>query len=69
MSDQHEIGRTACPRSLARIRGSLEQVPTAILSRHLSRLRLPAIPYCLDLIGARSIEVNQDVGLAFRPDA
>ena len=27
----------------------------------------PAIPYCLDLIGARSIEVNQNVCKAFRP--
>jgi len=29
----------------------------------------PAIPYCLDLIGARPIEVNPDVCLAFRPGA
>lgn len=29
----------------------------------------PAIPYCLDLIGARRIEVNSDVCLAFRPGA
>lgn len=29
----------------------------------------PAIPYCLDLIGARPIEVNPDVCIAFRPDA
>jgi molybdopterin adenylyltransferase len=29
----------------------------------------PAIPYCLDLIGARPIEVNPDVCHAFRPDA
>lgn len=27
----------------------------------------PAIPYCLDLIGARPIEVNPDVCHAFRP--
>jgi molybdopterin adenylyltransferase len=27
----------------------------------------PAIPYCLDLIGARPIEVNPDVCQAFRP--
>ena len=29
----------------------------------------PAIPYCLDLIDARPIEVNPDVCQAFRPDA
>lgn len=29
----------------------------------------PAIPYCLELIGARSIEVNSDVCIAFRPGA
>jgi molybdopterin adenylyltransferase len=29
----------------------------------------PAIPYCLDLIGARPIEVNPDVCNAFRPAA
>ncbi len=29
----------------------------------------PAIPYCLDLIGARRIEVNPDVCTAFRPAA
>jgi molybdopterin adenylyltransferase len=29
----------------------------------------PAIPYCLDLIGARPIEVNPDVCRAFRPAA
>lgn len=29
----------------------------------------PAIPYCLDLIGARRIEVNPDVCAAFRPAA
>lgn len=27
----------------------------------------PAIPYCLELIGARPIEVNSDVCIAFRP--
>jgi len=68
---------------------SLEQVPTAILSRQTAGIRgkslivnLPgrpasievclnavfaAIPYCLDLIGARRIEVNSDVCKAFRP--
>jgi molybdopterin adenylyltransferase len=72
-------------------RVSLEQVPTAILSRQLAGTRgrclivnlpgrpssidiclnavFPAIPYCLDLIGARRIEVNSDVCNAFRPGA
>jgi molybdopterin adenylyltransferase len=27
----------------------------------------PAIPYCLELIGARRIEVDSDVCIAFRP--
>jgi molybdopterin adenylyltransferase len=70
---------------------SLEQVPTAILSRQTAGIRgkslivnlpgrpsaidvclnavFPAIPYCLDLIGARPIEVNPDVCRAFRPAA
>lgn len=70
-------------------RVSLEQVPTAILSRQIAGTRghclivnlpgrpsaidvclravFPAIPYCLDLIGARPIEVNPDVCHAFRP--
>ncbi len=73
------------------MRRSLEQVPTAILSRQTAGTRghclivdlpgrpssiqtclnavFPAIPYCLDLIGARRIEVNPDVCLAFRPGA
>ncbi len=64
-------------------RVSLEQVPTAILSRQLAGTRghcliinlpgrpssidvclkavFPAVPYCLDLIGARTVEVNSDV--------
>jgi molybdopterin adenylyltransferase len=72
-------------------RVSLEQVPTAILSRQTAGTRghclivnlpgrpsaidiclnavFPAIPYCLDLIGARPIEVNPDVCHAFRPRA
>ena len=72
-------------------RASLEQVPTAILSRQIAGTRghclivnlpgrpaaidvclnavFPAIPYCLDLIGARPIEVNPDVCHAFRPGA
>lgn len=29
----------------------------------------PAIPYCLDLIGARSIEMNPDVCRTFRPSS
>jgi molybdopterin adenylyltransferase len=72
-------------------RVSLEQVPTAILSRQTAGTRgrclivnlpgrpssidvclnavFPAVPYCLDLIGARPIEVNSDVCHAFRPGA
>ena len=70
-------------------RVSLQQVPTAILSRQTAGTRghclivnlpgrpssielflgvvSPAIPYCLDLIGARKIEVNPDVCVSFRP--
>lgn len=72
-------------------RVSLEQVPTAILSRQLAGTRgrclivnlpgrpsaidiclkavFPAVPYCLDLIGARPLEVNPDVCVAYRPGA
>ena len=68
---------------------SLDQVPTAILSRQTAGTRgrcliinlpgrpsaidvclnavFPAISYCLDLIGARRIEVNPDVCTALRP--
>lgn len=70
-------------------RVSLEQVPTAILSRQTAGTRghclivnlpgrpsaidiclsavFPAVPYCLDLIGAHPIEVNTDACKAFRP--
>ena len=72
-------------------RVSLDDVPTAILSRQIAGTRnhslivnlpgrpadidvclnaiFPAIPYCLELIGARPIEVNSDVCIAFRPGA
>ena len=72
-------------------RVSLDQVPTAILSRQTAGIRgrclivnlpgrpsaievclnavFPAVPYCLDLIGAHFIEVNSDVCRAFRPGA
>jgi molybdopterin adenylyltransferase len=68
---------------------SLEQVPTAILSRQLAAHRgaclvinlpgkpasievclnavMPAVPYCLDLIGAAYIETNPQFVQAFRP--
>ncbi|GAC1328129.1 MAG: molybdopterin adenylyltransferase [Beijerinckiaceae bacterium] len=70
---------------------SLEQVPTAILSRQLAAHRgpcliinlpgkpasievcldavMPAIPYCLDLIGAAYIETDPAFVKAFRPKA
>lgn len=70
-------------------RRSLEQVPTAILSRQTAGLRgkalivncpgrpssirisllavFPAIPYCLDLIGAARIETDPSLIQAFRP--
>ena len=70
---------------------SLEQVPTAILSRQTAGIRgkalvinlpgkpssirttlmavFPAVPYCLDLIGAARLETNPDVVKAFRPGA
>lgn len=70
-------------------RVSLDQVPTAILSRQSAGIRgntlivtlpgkptaikvcldavFPAIPYCLDLIGAGRIETDPAVVSAFRP--
>lgn len=70
-------------------RVSLEEVPTAILSRQTAGVRgttlivnvpgkpaaidtclkavFPAIPYCLDLIGAGRIEGNDDFIKVFRP--
>ena len=70
---------------------SLEQVPTAILSRQTAGIRgnalvinlpgkpssirttlmavFPAVPYCLDLIGAARLETNPEVVKAFRPGA
>lgn len=71
-------------------RKSLEQVPTAILSRQTAGTRgrsliinlpgrprsiamsldsvFPAVPYCLDLIGAGRIETDPAVIVSFRPD-
>lgn len=68
---------------------SLQEVPTAILSRQEAGVRgrtlivnlpgkpasiavclsavFPAIPYCLDLIGAARIETDPAVSAAFRP--
>jgi molybdopterin adenylyltransferase len=68
---------------------SLEQVPTAILSRQTAGIRsralvvnlpgkpssirvslfaiMPAVPYCLDLIGAARIDTRPEVVKAFRP--
>lgn len=68
---------------------SLQQVPTAILSRQIAAHRgacliinlpgkpasievclnavFPAVPYCLDLIGAARIETNPDLLKSFRP--
>lgn len=70
---------------------SLEQVPTAILSRQTAGIRgralvinlpgkpssirttllavMPAVPYCLDLIGAARIETRTGVVTAFRPSS
>ncbi|MBU1174989.1 MAG: molybdopterin adenylyltransferase [Alphaproteobacteria bacterium] len=68
---------------------SLNEVPTAILSRQTAGIRgrtlivllpgrptaiktcldavFPAIPYCLDLIGAGRIETREDIVASFRP--
>lgn len=68
---------------------SLEEVPTAILSRQTAGIRgssliinlpgkpaaiktcldavFPAVPYCLDLIGAGRIETDPEVIKVFRP--
>ncbi len=70
---------------------SLEQVPTAILSRQIAAHRgpclvinlpgkpasielcldavFPAVPYCLDLIGAATLETDATVLKSFRPKA
>jgi molybdopterin adenylyltransferase len=70
-------------------RVSLEQVPTAMLSRQTAGIRgralvvnlpgkpssirisllaiFPAIPYCLDLVGAAYLETDPEVISAFRP--
>jgi len=70
---------------------SLEQVPTAILSRQIAAHRgaclvinlpgkpasielcmgavFPAVPYCLDLIGAAHVETDPSVLKSFRPKA
>jgi molybdopterin adenylyltransferase len=70
-------------------RVSLQQVPTAILSRQSAGIRgrtlivtlpgkptaikvcldaiFPAIPYCLDLIGAGRVETHPNIVSAFRP--
>lgn len=70
---------------------SLEQVPTAILSRQIAAHRgpclvinlpgkpasiemclnavFPAVPYCLDLIGAARLETDPGVLKSFRPKA
>jgi len=51
-------------------RVSLEQVPTAILSRQTAGVRgavFPAIPYCIDLIGGAFIDTYEEKIRAFRP--
>jgi molybdopterin adenylyltransferase len=70
---------------------SLEQVPTAILSRQIAAHRgpclminlpgkpasielclsavFPAVPYCLDLIGAARLETDPAALVSFRPNA
>jgi molybdopterin adenylyltransferase len=68
---------------------SLQEVPTAILSRQTAGIRgktliinvpgkpssiktcfdavFPAVPYCLDLIGAGRVETDESVSKSFRP--
>lgn len=89
-----EATRAAAPRELPGFgelmrQVSLQQVPTAILSRQLAAHRgacliinlpgkpasievclnavFPAVPYCLDLIGAARIETDPAQLKAFRP--
>lgn len=89
-----EATRAAAPRELPGFgelmrQVSLQQVPTAILSRQLAAHRgacliinlpgkpasievclnavFPAVPYCLDLIGATRIETDPAQLKAFRP--
>jgi molybdopterin adenylyltransferase len=89
-----EATLAACPRELPGFgelmrKVSLEQTPTAILSRQLAAHRgkclvinlpgkpaaielclnavMPAVPYCLDLIGAAFVETNPAHVKTFRP--
>jgi molybdopterin adenylyltransferase len=89
-----EATLAACPRELPGFgelmrKVSLEQVPTAILSRQLAAHRgkclvinlpgkpaaielclnavMPAVPYCLDLIGANYLDTNPAIVKSFRP--
>jgi molybdopterin adenylyltransferase len=89
-----EATLAACPRELPGFgelmrRVSLDQTPTAILSRQLAAHRgkslvinlpgkpaaielclnavMPAVPYCLDLIGAAFIETDPAQVKTFRP--
>jgi molybdopterin adenylyltransferase len=89
-----EATLAACPRELPGFgelmrKVSLEQVPTAILSRQLAAHRgkclvinlpgkpsaielcldavMPAVPYCLDLIGAAYVETDPSRIKTFRP--
>jgi molybdopterin adenylyltransferase len=91
-----EATLAACPRELPGFgelmrKVSLDQVPTAILSRQLAAHRgkclvinlpgkpaaielclnavMPAVPYCLDLIGAAYLETDPGRVKSFRPRA